>query len=88
MCLEHYGYKCSICGFDFEEKYGEVGKEFIEVHHIVPISNTTGEHIIDPTRDLIPVCSNCHSILHRRRPSPYLPEEVKCMLENPAKTHQ
>ena len=82
MCIEHYGYKCAICGFDFEAIYGEVGKEFIEVHHIVPISSTDGEHDVDPIKDLIPVCSNCHSILHRKRPEPYLPEEVKQMLEN------
>lgn len=80
-CIEYYGCKCAICGFDFESRYGEVGKEFIEVHHIVPISSTDGEHDIDPISDLIPVCSNCHSILHRRKPDPYLPEEVKGMLD-------
>lgn len=81
-CIEYYGYKCAICGFDFEAQYGEVGKEFIEIHHIVPISNTRGEHDIDPINDLIPVCSNCHSILHRRRPNPYSPEEVSTMLKH------
>lgn len=81
-CIEHYGCKCAICGFDFEAKYGDVGKEFIEVHHIVPISSSEGEHEVDPINDLIPVCSNCHSILHRRRPEPYLPADVKQMLED------
>lgn len=81
-CIEHYGCKCAICGFDFEAQYGEVGKEFIEVHHIVPISSTAGEHDVDPINDLIPVCSNCHSILHRRRPEPYLPEDVRLMLKH------
>lgn len=80
-CIEHYGCKCAICGFDFEAVYGVVGKDFIEVHHIVPISNTEGEHIVDPINDLIPVCSNCHSILHRKRPDPYLPEELISMLK-------
>ncbi len=80
-CIEHYGCKCAICGFNFEEQYGEVGKEFIEVHHIVPIASTDGEHDVDPIKDLIPVCSNCHSILHRKRPIPYSPEEVKLMLK-------
>ena len=81
VCIEHYGCKCAICGFDFEAKYGEVGKEFIEVHHIVPISSIEGEHDVDPITDLIPVCSNCHSMLHRRRPQPYSPSEVKEMIE-------
>lgn len=76
-CIEHYGCKCAICGFDFEAQYGDVGKDFIEVHHIVPISSTKGEHDVDPINDLIPVCSNCHSIIHRRRPYPYLPEDIK-----------
>ncbi len=80
-CIEHYGCKCSICGFNFEAQYGEVGKEFIEVHHIVPISSTDSEHKVDPIKDLIPVCSNCHSILHRRRPAPYLPEDVRFMIK-------
>ena len=82
-CIEHYGCKCAICGFDFEAQYGDVGKDFIEVHHIVPISSTKGEHDVDPINDLIPVCSNCHSIIHRRRPYPYLPDDIKKMvLEN------
>ena len=79
-CIEHYGCKCAICGFDFEEHYGEVGKDYIEVHHIVPISSTEGEHTVDPINDLIPVCSNCHSILHRKWPVPYTPNEVKSMI--------
>ncbi len=52
-----------------------------EVHYIIPISSTDGEHEIDSIKDLIPVCSNCHSILHRRRPEPYLPEDVRLMIK-------
>ena len=81
-CIEHYDCKCAICGFDFEAQYGDVGKDFIEVHHIAPISSRKGEHDVDPIYDLIPVCSNCHSILHRRRPEPYLPEDVRLMLKH------
>ena len=83
-CLEHYfkeneNYKCQICYFNFKEKYGELGKNFIEVHHIqshTQLSNRIGEHEIDPTKDLIPVCSNCHSIIHRKNP-PIKIEEMK-----------
>lgn len=84
-CIEHYGCKCAICGFDFEKRYGEIGKDFIEVHHIIPISNSEGEHMVDPINDLIPVCSNCHSILHRKRPDPYLPEDLKSILNEMGK---
>lgn len=64
-CLDKYGYVCQCCGIDFEKVYGEIGREFIEVHHLFPISQTEGEHDLDPEKDLIPLCSNCHSMIHR-----------------------
>lgn len=76
LCLKKYGYKCQICGFDFEEKYGTIGKSFIHVHHIVPISAVGSDYVVDPLRDLIPVCPNCHAMLHTSNP-PLLPEELK-----------
>ena len=69
-CLEYYGYKCRVCGFDFEKQYGDIGHNFIEVHHRTEISSFSGEkHKVDHIKDLIPVCSNCHSMLHRTRPA-------------------
>lgn len=58
---------CEICGFDFQEKYGSLGKNFIEAHHIKPVSKMAdGEKTrID---DIVMVCSNCHSMLHRKKP--------------------
>ena len=67
-CLKYYGCKCSVCGFDFEKEYGELGRGFIEVHHIVPLSTIRDEYVVDPIRDLRPLCSNCHSMVHRREP--------------------
>ncbi len=67
-CIAYYGCKCSVCGFDFEKTYGEIGKDFIEVHHIIPIHERKGEYKVDPVRDLRPLCSNCHSMVHRRNP--------------------
>lgn len=64
-CLEYYGYTCRICGFNFEQTYGEMGKGYIHVHHIIPISEIGHEYVIDPINDLIPVCPNCHAMLHR-----------------------
>ena len=78
-CIAHYGCKCAICGFDFEKVYGETGKDFIEVHHIVPIHERKGEYKVDPVRDLRPLCSNCHSIAHRRNPV-FSIDELKNML--------
>lgn len=76
LCLLNKGYKCSICGFDFEESYGTIGRHFIHVHHVIPVSQIGADYIIDPIKDLIPVCPNCHAMLHRKDP-PYLPEELK-----------
>jgi len=67
-CLAHYGYKCIVCSFDFEKVYGSIGKNFIHVHHIVPLSDTKGEYELDPIKDLVPVCPNCHAMIHRTRP--------------------
>lgn len=69
-CLNFYGFKCRVCGFDFEEHYGSIGANFIEVHHRTAISSYGGkEYNVDPIKDLIPVCSNCHSMLHRTKPA-------------------
>lgn len=81
-CIAKYGCKCYICGFDFEKVYGKNGAGFIEVHHLKPISSYSGEHIVIPTEDLCPLCSNCHSMVHRRRPIPYSIDEIREMINN------
>lgn len=58
---------CQVCDFSFEEQYGELGKGFIEAHHIFPISRLT-EETSTKIEDIALVCSNCHRMLHRRRP--------------------
>lgn len=72
-CRKENGGKlvCNICGFVFEDHYGEIGKDFIEVHHIKPICENKGNPKgIDPTVDLICVCSNCHRMLHKLKVAP------------------
>ena len=67
-CLDHYGYDCQACDFNFESVYGDIGKEFIHVHHVVPLAETQGvEYELDPINDLIPVCPNCHAIIHKAK---------------------
>lgn len=81
-CLKYYGYTCRVCGFDFEKKYGEIGRNFIEVHHKTEVSSYEGVvHNVNPINDLIPVCSNCHSMLHRTKPSMTI-DILKMYLEN------
>lgn len=67
-CIAHYGSRCSVCDFDFGQVYGEIGRDFIHVHHLVPLSEIGKEYQIDPVQDLRPVCPNCHAMLHRRMP--------------------
>lgn len=63
QALKKFGYKCAACGFSFESFYGpELGDNFIEVHHIIPVSD--GERENDYT-NLRPICSNCHRMIHR-----------------------
>ncbi|REL33616.1 hypothetical protein DYD21_09415 [Rhodohalobacter sp. SW132] len=69
VCLKHHGFSCKVCDFNFEEKFGEVGKGFIHVHHRNQISETGGEYEVDPISDLIPVCPNCHAMIHSKRPA-------------------
>ncbi len=66
---------CKACGFDFESRYGKIGKGYIEAHHNVPISNLSGTKIkLDPLKDFTVLCSNCHSMIHRIKPTPTLEE--------------
>jgi 5-methylcytosine-specific restriction enzyme A len=64
---------------DFEKVYGEIGKGFIHVHHIVELSNIKSEYKVQPIEDLRPVCPNCHAMLHRKKPA-YKIEELKEIL--------
>lgn len=80
-CIRYYGAKCIICGFDFETKYGEIGRNVIHVHHLIPLSEIGEKYKVDPIEDLRPVCPNCHVIMHKRK-YPYSIEEVKAMIKN------
>lgn len=75
-CLKHHGTACTICAMTFESVYGDVGKDFIHVHHLKPIARTGTKRRVDPEKDLIPVCPNCHAMLHRQEP-PLTPKELR-----------
>ena len=79
-CLRIHGVKCKVCGFDFYERYGEVGKGFIEVHHIKPLHSLEEEVLVNPETDLVPLCSNCHSMIHRRKNRIVTVEELQAMI--------
>ena len=68
-CIAKFGTICQVCYFDFESKYGEIGKGFIHVHHKVDIATIGESYQVDPINDLIPVCPNCHAMLHTEKPA-------------------
>ena len=78
-CIEAKGCRCAVCGMDFEGTYGEIGRGFIHVHHLIPISSIGEDYVIDPINHLVPVCPNCHNMLHRKDP-PFSPRELKVKL--------
>jgi putative restriction endonuclease len=59
--------KCEVCEFDFEEKYGEIGKDYIEGHHTIFVKDIPEGYITVPD-DIVLLCANCHRMIHRRRP--------------------
>jgi 5-methylcytosine-specific restriction endonuclease McrA len=77
-----HGTKCMICGFDFGQKYGELGKGYIEVHHIKPLATLEQEVVINPETDLICVCANCHRMLHRFKNYIVTVEELKYIVDD------
>ncbi|MDT8416146.1 MAG: HNH endonuclease, partial [Flavobacteriaceae bacterium] len=74
--IDHYGLSCSVCKFNFENEYGELGKDFIHVHHLRQVADIGKEYKIDPVKDLRPVCPNCHAMIHKRK-EPYTIDELK-----------
>ena len=76
QCVKFLGATCQVCRFDFESVYGELGKNFCHVHHIRPLSEVDERHDVNPEVDLIPVCPNCHAMLHARIPA-LTPLELK-----------
>ncbi|HEY4258126.1 MAG TPA: HNH endonuclease [Candidatus Udaeobacter sp.] len=67
-CIAHFGSACRACGFDFAARFGELGAGYIHVHHTRPLSEARRGYAVDPIKDLVPVCPNCHAMLHQRTP--------------------
>lgn len=67
-CIQLKGTRCCACGFDFAETYGPLGIGYIEIHHLTPIGSRGGEYLLNVANDLVPLCSNCHTMAHREDP--------------------
>lgn len=81
-CLAANGTACKVCGLDFEKEYGPEFAGKIEVHHIIPISEIGKEYVIDPVKDLVPVCPNCHTALHSKKDGVYTVAELIALRKN------
>jgi hypothetical protein len=82
--IKRFGVRCIACRFDFEEQYGSAGKGYIEIHHLNPLAErrdaAAGAPIMTTLEDVVPVCANCHRVIHRRRPAMSI-ADVKTILE-------
>ena len=79
-CIAHRGTRCAACGFSFEVAYGEPGKDFIQVHHVVPESQLGSGYQLDPVTDLVPLCANCHAMAHHGVRTPRTIAELRRLL--------
>jgi len=68
-CIRHNGDRCVVCGFNFEGTYGEIAKGYIHVHHLTPLSEIKKTYKVDPKIDMVPICPNCHAVIHLSNPS-------------------
>ena len=75
-CLKAHGMRCAVCGMSFADRYGSIGRGFIHVHHKKPMALRRAEYTLRPTIDLVPVCPNCHAMLHTSSP-PLAVEDLK-----------
>lgn len=85
-CIEHHGLRCKACEVSFEERYGVYGAGFIHIHHLKKLSEIGKEYKVNPITDLVPVCPNCHAMIHRSA-KPLTISELKKVLARAAKSH-
>ena len=75
---------CEVCKFDFVSFYGDLGKEFCEVHHKNPLAKVDNETQTS-LEDLAIVCANCHRMIHHSQciqPTMMSIEQLKSLIEN------
>ena len=60
--MKYHGTTCALCGFDYMQIFGDAGKGRTQIH----LRRYAPGEPLNPeiAEDLIPVCANCHEILH------------------------
>lgn len=84
-CILEHGLTCKACEFNFGEIYGTLGEGFIHVHHLNLVSAQGGEYHLYPIQDLIPLCPNCHAMVHRKNPPMAIDELRELIAANRAR---
>jgi 5-methylcytosine-specific restriction enzyme A len=80
ICLAFHGKSCAACGFSFESSYGDIGADFIQVHHVVPPAVLRNGYQLDPLTDLVPLCANCHAMAHHGVNTPRTVSELRTII--------
>ncbi len=81
QAIKNHGFECMACGFSFLKNYGDWGEDFIEVHHVTPVSSMENLTSINPKTDMLVLCSNCHRMIHRRRNNPLSLDQLKGIIK-------
>jgi len=84
QCIKKYGSSCYACGFSFGQTYGETADGYIHVHHLKNVSSRRGKYVVDPIKDLRPICPNCHAVIHLVDP-PLSIQDMKKILKKRGK---
>ena len=56
---------CQGCRIDFGQVYGPRGEGFMHFHHLSPLAEAQGAREVSGAEDLVPLCPNCHAMVHR-----------------------
>lgn len=75
-----HGRRCTVCGFEFSVAYGDWARGYVEIHHLEAMHLMSTPRIINPIEDLVPLCSNCHRMVHRADP-PISPSDLRRIIE-------
>ncbi|TCZ74907.1 HNH endonuclease [Flaviaesturariibacter aridisoli] len=63
-CLALHKPYCAGCAVDFKKMYGSDIVDIIHVHHIKPLAGYSKKRVTDVAKDLVPLCPNCHAVVH------------------------
>lgn len=82
LALALHGLTCKACDVDMGKRYGAYAQGLIHVHHVVPVSTYELPKSIDPLTDLVPVCPNCHAVIHRKKTATLSVADIRKLLNS------